>query len=165
MKSRVLLACLTLVLVTGCQQQKPATTSNAAVPAQPVAKAPAPSPPDTAYGRLVHAEVTDRYPTLVLNMRCAGGMCEEMVKPPKGKTTYRLRFEGAKTMPAEERMTMVDAAQKKYRLAGSRKEKTLIAFYFVVPEDASGLQWTDGKQSLPVDELLKLPPAEATRTD
>jgi hypothetical protein len=104
----------------------------------------------------------------VLNLTCRGGMCEEMSKAPKGKVVYKFSFEGKKSdaMPPEQKMFLADAAQKKYRVSASRKEKSAVAFYFVVPDTVRGLTWNDGEKSVPLETVLKSKPANtAQKTD
>ena len=148
------------LLFSSCTKSEPPKTSQAAAKPQPPPSPP--PPPETAFGRLVSAELTERYPTWVLNLTCRGGMCEEMVKPPKGKVVFRFNLEGKKpdAMPSEKRMSLTDSEQKKYAVSASKEDKSAVAFYFVVPETATGLTWSDGEKSVPLEAVLKkAPPA------
>jgi hypothetical protein len=148
------------LLLSSCTKTEAPAAAEATAKPQPP---PPPPPPETAFGTLVSAEPADRYPVWVLNLTCRGGMCEEMVQPAKGKVVYRFDFEGKKpdAMPAEKKMFLTDDAQKKYQVSASKAEKAVTMFYFVVPETATGLTWSDGEKSVPLATVLKQAPAAA----
>ncbi|HSE48445.1 MAG TPA: hypothetical protein VLA96_04490 [Terriglobales bacterium] len=143
------------LLLSACSKSDP--PAPAATAAKPQPPPPPPPPPETTFGTLVSAELTNGYPTWVLSAGCRGGMCEEMVKPPKGKVVYRFHFEGKKAdaLPSEKKMSLTDSAQKKYSVSASKEDKSAVVFYFVVPETATGLTWSDGEKTVPLEAVLK----------